>query len=302
MQIKELGEIALIERLARSLKRDSSVLVGIGDDAAVIRWTKKEHMLLACDMLIEDVHFRLKEATPFQIGWKALAVNVSDIAAMGGLPRYAVVSIGVDPHLPVSFIDGLYDGMKALAKKFGVNIVGGDTNGSKKLVIDVALVGTVEKDKLVTRGGAKKGDLILLTGSIGGSIKGRHLDFVPRLKESRKLVGNFKINSMIDVSDGLLLDLARILRASEKGAFLYENYIPLSKDAGSFDEAVRAGEDFELLFTISVSEARKLFKRVASFGTDISLIGEVVDRKEGFKLVEKSGRIKDIKARGYTHF
>ena len=135
MKLKDIGEIGLIERLRRRTKCDRSVLKGIGDDTAVIKWTRDKYLLYTCDMLIEDVHFKLKSTTPFQIGWKAISRNISDIAAMGGVPRYCLVSAGLNSGLPVSFFDKLYEGMAKLAKKFKVNIVGGDTGRSEKLVI-----------------------------------------------------------------------------------------------------------------------------------------------------------------------
>ena len=143
MKIKDIGEIGLIERISKKVKCDRSVIKGIGDDAAVIRWTGNKYLLFTCDMLVEDVHFLRREATPFQIGWKALARNVSDIAAMGGVPKYALVSVGLDPNLPVSFADGIFDGINAVAGKFKVNIVGGDTSKSRKTVIDVSLIGAI---------------------------------------------------------------------------------------------------------------------------------------------------------------
>jgi thiamine-monophosphate kinase len=303
MKVKDIGEIALVERLARRIRLDPSVLLGIGDDAAVIQWTKEAHMLFACDMLLEGVHFTLAHATPFQIGWKALAVNISDIAAMGGVPKYAVVSIGIDPGRQVSFVDGIYRGLRSLARKFSVSIVGGDTNRSRKLVIDVALIGTVEKERLTRRSGARAGDVILVTGALGGSIKGRHLTFLPRLREARALVQDFRVSSMIDVSDGLVLDLWRILRASSCGGRIYETCVPVSRDADSFGAAITDGEDFELLFTMEPREARRFFREaLAGFGTDVHLIGQVLGEKEGLTLVTGDGSMKALKPEGYAHF
>jgi thiamine-monophosphate kinase len=303
MKIRDIGEIGLVERLAGKIRTGPSVLRGIGDDAAVIRLGGGDLLLYACDMLIEDVHFTLKEATPFQIGWKALGVNISDIAAMGGIPRYAVVSVGINPEASTRLIDGLYDGIRSLAKKFGVEIVGGDTNSSEKLVIDVSLLGLVKRKKLVTRDGARRGDLILVTGEIGGSAKGRHLKFMPRMRESTMLVSRYKVHAMIDVSDGLALDLWRVLKASGVGAVIYENAIPISKDARSFKEAIREGEDFELVFTMGAEEARRFYKKgFFGFGTPVSIIGKVVDKKEGFRLVEGRGGSIDLKPSGFTHF
>ncbi len=303
MKIGDVGEIGVITRIAKGIRSDRSVVRGIGDDAAVIKWTKDKYLLYTCDMLIEDVHFKLSKATPAQIGWKALAVNISDIAAMGGVPKSALVSIGINPGLPVSFVDGLYRGIKKIARMFKVNIVGGDTNNSKKLVIDISLIGEVEKSNLVTRRGALPGDVIMITGALGGSIKGRHLEFIPRLRESRRLVKKFKINSMIDVSDGLILDLSRILKASSCGARIYESCIPVSKAAGSFSSAITDGEDFELLFTMSPNEARRFFKEeLAGFPARVSLIGEVTKGRDGFKIVTAEGSVKTLKAEGYAHF
>lgn len=303
MRLKDIGEIGLIKRIARRAKYDKSVVKGIGDDTAVIKWTGRKYLLYTCDMLIEDVHFKLKNATPFQIGWKAIARNISDIAAMGGAPKYCLVSAGLNPDLPVSFFDKLYEGMAAAAKKFNVNIVGGDTSDSRKLVIDVSLIGEVEKNKLTLRSGAKKGDVILVTGSIGGSGKGKHLNFTPRIDEARMLTKKFKINSMIDISDGLVLDLWRILEASKVGACLYQSVIPISKESGLFDRAIREGEDFELLFTMSVKEAKRFFKtELGRMKTSVTLIGEVTDKKYGYNLVREDGKKEKLQPEGYKHF
>jgi len=251
-------------------------------------------------MLIEGVHFKSRGIEACRIGHKALARNLSDIAAMGGVPKYAVVSIGLRPGLGLSFVDGISKGILSLAKKFGVNIVGGDTCRSDRLVIDISLIGEVRKKDLLLRSGAKIGDLIFVTGSIGGSRKGKHLDFIPRLDESRQLVSNFKINSMIDVSDGLLLDLWRVMDASGVGSRIYELLIPLSKGAGTFDKAIEEGEDFELLFTMSPKEAMKAAK--LKLKTPVSLIGQVIDKRERFRLVDRTGKEKLLKPKGFLHF
>ncbi len=303
MRIKDIGEIGLIKRLAKGIRLDSSVVKGIGDDTAVIKWTRDLYLLFTCDILIEDVHFKMNRTTPYQIGWKAMARNISDIAAMGGVPKYALVSAGINPNLSASFVDGIYRGIKKAADEFKINLVGGDISRSMKLVIDISLLGEVEKKALVTRSGAKVGDLILVTGSFGGSIKGKHLNFIPRLKEARQLVRNFKINSMIDVSDGLALDLGRILDASSVGARIYENAIPLSRDAESFKKAIREGEDFELLFTMNAKEAKRFFKlALAKMERPVTLIGEIRDKKYGYRLINKNGKEEKLEAKGYLHF
>jgi thiamine-monophosphate kinase len=303
MRIKDIGEIELIKRLARNFRLDSSVVKGSGDDTAVLKYKADKYLLFKCDMVIEDVHFDLRKATPFQVGWKALGRNISDVAAMGGLPRYAVVSLGIDSNLDVSIADGICRGLKNIADRFGVNIVGGDMSESKKIVIDVSLIGEVKKKNLILRSGAKKGDMILVTGSLGGSIKGKHLNFVPRVKESKDIVTNFKVNSMIDISDGLVLDLYRIIKASNVGALLYEESIPLSKDAANLKNALYDGEDYELLFTMSAKEAERLLKyNFSKFGTRISLIGEILDKRYGYKIFREDGREEDLRVKGYLHF
>jgi thiamine-monophosphate kinase len=304
MNVRDIGEIGLIKRLTGDIKLDRSVIKGAGDDTAVIEWTAKKYLLYTCDMLVEDVHFRRRQVTPFQIGWKALGRNISDIAAMGGVPRYAVVSMALPAAIPVKFVDGVYEGMKKLASKFGVNIVGGDVSRSEKVIIDVSLIGEVEKSNLVMRSGAKKGDVILVTGSIGGSSKGKHLDFMPRVAAARELVKKFRIHSMIDITDGLLLDLWRVMDASGVGCRIYEGAIPLSRDAGSFEGAVRDGEDFELLFTMGMKES--IGVRPVNFKFPINIIGEITDKRCGYRLIRKGGRTEKItpqaRAKGYLHF
>ena len=297
MKLKKLGETGLIERLAKYVK-------GIGDDCAVIRISKKKYLLITIDMLLEDVDFKLKEATPYQIGWKSLACGLSDIASMGGAAKYAVVSLGLPGKLSVEFVDGLYRGIKALAKRFDVEIVGGDTNASKKLVIDVALLGFIQPDRLTLRSGAKPGDIICVTGVLGGSYKSkRHLTFVPRLNEARSLVKNFRITSMIDISDGLSTDLNHIAKESGVGACVYEELIPLSKDAKNVSAALNEGEDFELLFTMPLREARRLARKgLGSNGVKITQIGEILDKKIGVKIITSDGRVKDLKSKGFSHF
>jgi len=303
MQIKNIGEINLIKRLARNFRLDKSVIKGSGDDAAVLKWTKDKYLLFTCDMVVEGVHFDLKKATPFQIGWKALGRNISDIAAMGGVPKYAVVSLGISRSSNISVADGICKGLKAIADKFGVNIVGGDMARSEKIVIDVSLIGEVEKNKLTLRNGAREGNAILVTGSLGGSIKGKHLKFMPRLKESREILKNYRINSMIDISDGLAIDLNRMLKASNAGAVLFEEMIPLSKDAKSVKNALYDGEDYELLFTMSMKETRRFFaKTSAKMNTPVTLIGKIADKKQGCKIIDHNCKAKGLNAKGYTHF
>lgn len=301
--LKDLGEVGLIERIARGVRVDSSVIKGIGDDAAVIKWRPKHFGLFASDMLVEGVHFDAKKASFFEIGRKALGVNLSDIAAMGGLPRYAVVSLGLPGTLSVKVVDGIYAGIRSLAREYNVNIIGGDTNSSKKIIIDIAIIGEVKKDELVLRSGARIGDAIVVTGSLGGSIKGRHLTFTPRIKESQFLVRNFKIHSMIDISDGLSSDLVRICRSSRVGAKVYESLMPLAKGINLIKDALKDGEDFELLFTVSRRDSNVLIRKFKKkFKMPISVIGEITKKSAGIKIVDRYGRASDLKERGFGHF
>jgi thiamine-monophosphate kinase len=303
MKIRDLSEVDLIKRLSNNFRLDKTVIKGPGDDTAVIKWTRNKRLLYTCDMTIEGVHFDLRTATPFQAGWKALGRNISDIAAMGGVPKYAVVSLAISPKQKLSVADDICRGLKSIADRFGVNIVGGDMARSKNIVIDVSLIGEVEKKKLVLRSGAKIGDVIMVTGSLGRSIKGKHLNFTPRVNEAREILKKFKINSMIDISDGLALDLSRILKASGVGGCVYESAIPLSKDAISANNALYDGEDYELLFTMSAKEAKQLYRTALNkIAAPVSIIGEIIAKKNGYKIVREDGKEEEMKIEGYMHF
>lgn len=294
-----IGEFALIERLKRFQNLSAKVVKGIGDDAAVLPLDTKRYQLFTTDMCVEGVHF-LKTMPACSVGWKAMAVNVSDIAAMGGCPRFAVVSIGVPrtrSGINVRYLEGIYEGMHECARTFGVSIVGGDTVKSDKLVINVALLGDVEKKKLTLRGGAKPGDVIFVTGPLGGSLKsGRHLTFTPRVKEARWLVEHVKPTAMMDISDGLAGDLGHILKASSVGAVLDEASIPLHRGV-TLAQALTDGEDFELAFTISFKSAKRLMKNKRFFP-----VGVIVHAHEGFRLRRADGSQVPVQAKGFRHF
>ena len=300
MILKDLGEFNFIDRIAGFLKVSSQVIEGIGDDAAVLKYKKNSYMLFTSDMLVEGRHF-YRRAGGYLVGKKALSVNVSDIAAMGGVPKTCVVSVGLPRSLDVKFTDSLYKGIRSVARKYKIDIAGGDTVGSKKIIINIALLGEVEKDNLSLRSTAREGDLIFLTGDIGGSLKGGHLDFIPRLKEARFLVTNFNVHSMIDISDGLVADIGHILKRSKKGAIIYEGNIPVSKDAKDFNSAIRDGEDFELVFTIPKDQRERLMESWP-FKTRLSLIGEIGKAGKGLKLLKKNKKIEGLDAKGFSHF
>ena len=298
MQLNRIGEFGLIERLKKHIKTDSSVVVGSGDDCAVLKFNKDKYQLLTCDMIVEGVDFTFKDRLDL-IGRKALAISLSDIASCAGIPRHAVVSMGIPKRLKVESVEKIAKGLFALADKFKVNIVGGDLSAANRLTIDVSLLGEVEKNKLVLRKGAKIGDIIFVTGSLGGSIRGKHLKFTPRFKEARFLVSNFKVNAMIDVSDSLAQDLGHILKASNAGAVLYEALIPMSKEAVKMEDALYGGEEFELLFTMPLKEARRLMKKKLGI---FKPIGKITAKLTGLILVDKFNREKIISPKGYRHF
>ncbi len=298
MLVSELGEFGLIKRLRKSIKTDASVIKGSGDDCAVLAFDKNNYQLFTCDMIVEGVDFTLKN-DPSLIGRKALAVSLSDIAGCGGIPRHCVVSLGMPKDTSVSFIDKLFSGLVRLAKEYKVNIVGGDISRAPRIVVDLSLLGLVEKKRLVLRNGAKINDLIFVTGALGGSSFGKHLSFTPRLKEARYLVENFKINSMIDISDGLAQDLRHLLEESRTGGIIFESLVPLSARALDFKTAVSEGEDFELLFTLSREEAGRLLeKKLKNFFP----IGQVWDKKYGVKLLGRSNSEIDFSQDGFRHF
>lgn len=302
MKLRDLGESGFIRRISKSARTDGSVVRGIGDDAAVIERPRGRYLLFASDMITEGVHFK-KSDPPYAIGAKALGVNISDVAAMGGEPKYATVSIGLPGGLDAAFADAIYAGIRNMAKRFKVNIVGGDTVSSGKIVIDIAIIGEAGKKGLTLRSGAEPGDIIAVTGLLGGSIKGRHLNFTPRVREALFLTRNFGINAMIDISDGLSDDLAKLCEASRAGARVYESLIPFSKNRSSLKGALNDGEDFELLFTAPAKNYNSLlrsFKR--RFRTPLTAIGEIRSKRDGIKIINRSGKAAALKLSGFKHF
>ena len=297
-RISGIGELGLIRRIAALVKSDSSVIKGIGDDCAVLKLDRTNYLLLTCDMLVEGIDFTRRDP-PGLIGRKALAVSISDIAACAGIPRYALVSLGLPQDLPLKFFDAVYRGIVDLAGEYKINIVGGDLSRSRALSLDVTVAGVVEKNRLVLRSGARPGDVIFVTGELGGSIAGKHLEFTPRLKESRFLTANFKPSSMIDISDGLSLDLSRILEASRAGAVIYEDRIPRSRNCRSLRDALGSGEDFELLFTLAPKQAKRL---IAARPKEFKPVGFITRKEPGLRLVTRGGREVAIKPSGYQHF
>jgi len=318
MKIKDIGgEFGLIERIKNKVKLYSNdVIAGIGDDAAVLKYDKNKYLVFTTDMMAENSHFSLKYSTPEQIGMKAIEQNVSDIAAMGGLPRFATISLALPADIDVEFVDELFNGINKKSKKYKINIVGGDITHSKNVIVDVALIGFVEKRFLTLRSEAKTNDLIFCSGDVGKSAVGlellknningkttkKHLEPKSRLDLARKLI-KVGINSMIDVSDGVASEVKHICKESKVGAIIYANKIPISKNTmndskklnkDTLDFALYGGEDFELIFTANENKLKKLRKY------DVKVIGQIVDKRYGIKLIRNNKKYN--LQNGFDHF
>lgn len=291
--LSDIGEFALIENIAKKIKTGPSVVKGIGDDCAVLSYKKNKYLLFTTDMIIDGVHFDIKKTPARLIGHKALAVNISDIAACGGVPKWAVVSAGIPKNTDSLYAYDIYKGINNLARKFSIDLVGGDTNSSEKLTLSIALLGEALKDELTLRSGAQEGDSLVITGPL--SEKPRHLEFIPRLKESSFIVKNLMPTAMIDISDGLLSDLGHILKESQKGAFIYESLIPVNRERASIKKIINTGEQFELLFTMPKNMLRFIPK-------GFYVIGEIRGSRPSITFVGRSGRRKKVCSKGYTHF
>jgi thiamine-monophosphate kinase len=258
MKLRDVGEDRLLEELLKKLPRHAGVVLGAGDDCAIVKSEKRGVLdLLKTDCLVEGIHF-MKSSPAQQVGWKAMARPLSDFAAMSGLPQFALVTLIVPATRDVSWVRQLYRGIEKAAHKFAVAVVGGETSNIKgPAVISISVTGFVEKKRWVGRAGGKPGDEVFVTGRLGGSLRGSHLKFVPRIAESRWLTGNFRVHAMIDLSDGLGTDLPRLARASRVGFELDEAALPLNRGC-TIQQAISDGEDYELLFAIAPKDARSL--------------------------------------------
>ncbi len=300
------GEFAFIDWLRGRTPAAERVLLGPGDDTAVVAWPSGQPALVTTDMLLEGSCFLLAEAGGRRVGRKAMAVNLSDIAAMAGRPVAAVVSVGLPRHGGRALAEELYVGLREVADAFDTAIVGGDTNSwNGPLVINVTILGEATARGAVRRSGARVGDWLFVTGPLGGSILGKHLDFTPRVREALRLHELIDLHAMIDVSDGLAADLAHVCAESKCGAVLHADSIPISAAARQMNDsqkplqhALSDGEDFELVFAVSPDDGRELVRTQPVTGLTLSHIGLCV--KEGLWLKE-GGQRKELLPKGYVH-
>lgn len=306
MNLKNTGEDGLIEQIRRMAGRGGpEVIAGIGDDAAVVKKEGGGFLLAAVDMLVENIHFT-RRVSYFDIGRKAMAVNLSDIAAMGGSPLYFLTSIGLTEEDSPEDVRELYEGMISEAGEFGAVILGGDTNRSPGcLIIDVCVIGEAEKQNLCLRSGAKPGDSVFVTGSLGNSAlaleKGEYFHPAPRLREAKALLSITRPTAMIDISDGLAKDIKRLCKSSKAGAEIFAENIPAAPGA-SPETALGGGEDFELLFTAPAPMEEKLLSEFPEkTGVELSLAGKILDRDSGIFMTDKNKKKIPLEG-GYEHF
>ena len=333
MKVRQVGEFGLIDIIKdNTLVDPSSVVAGIGDDTAVLKHPSGKLLLATTDMMIENIHFIISGDNGRQIGYRVMAANVSDIASMGGRPTHAIISIGVHPDMEVSFVESVYEGMNACSRDYGVNIVGGDTVTSPdNLVLNVALLGLVDPDKYLPRSGARPGDLVMVTNVLGDSRAGldivlgrcsisqegekylldRHYYSNPRVEEMAAGTACGGITAADDISDGLGSEIHEIADASGVGAILKFEDLPVSDYTREVAEKTNTdlieyclfgGEDFEVVITVDPRKADALAEAVESAtGTKLTVVGEIVDKSEGVKLL-RNNSLHVLPKKGYSHF
>jgi thiamine-monophosphate kinase len=334
--VRTLGEFGLIERLAQIVKQteighESTIVVGLGDDAAVLAPPRDRQLVATIDTLIEEIHFRRDWTGAEDLGWKSLAVNVSDVAAMGAEPWVALVSLALPASVPVGWVEALYRGLADCALYYGCAIVGGDTVGApRNIAVTVAVLGTALPEEIRLRGGARPGDLICVTGTLGDSGAGlallqvgyrpedtpqwqslfrAHLHPEPPVAASRALAREPAVSAMMDLSDGLASDLRHICEQSGVGARVLASSIPISQAArGAADAlgrdpadwALRGGEDYQILFTIDPEHAEKVAGLAAETGVTFTVIGEIT--ASGYLFMLSDGRQEPLSPSAFDHF
>lgn len=332
--VSEIGEFNLIERIRSICGSDASpeTILGIGDDTAVIRLDENRALVATCDIQVEDVHFRWESITPYQLGRRSMAVNLSDIASMGATPLYALTSLAIPPTLPVTRFDKIFTGMHDELRRFGAFLVGGNLAGTaEKLVVDVFMWGMIDPVHLLTRSGAREGDAIFVTGALGSASAGldvlarygpscsdeyvdvvrAHLEPRPRVREGVTIAQSGLATSMIDVSDGLAADIGHICDSSGVGVEVDESQIPfdavLFKIARTAEKDLReytlyGGEDYELLFTVRSTDADAMMRLAQDNGFALRCIGRVVSKDEGRALIDPQGTRHALDPKGWDHF
>jgi thiamine-monophosphate kinase len=327
MKLSRLGEFGLIEKIRRIAPGGPGVLLGIGDDAAWVK-AKTSSFLITSDLLIERVHFDFKWTSPYALGYKSLAVNLSDIAAMGGTPAYLILSVGIPIEFDAQVVEEFYRGVRSLALRSGVALVGGDTSASESFFVSVALVGHAPH-RPIGRNGGKAGDDVYVTGNLGDSalalsllrhrpretkrrassyLLSRHHFPTARVKAGTLLAREKLAKAMIDVSDGLLQDLGHLCKASNIGAVVWEDSLPLSRAYRSVAGregtrfALTGGEDYELLFTARRRDRSRLEKLQHRLDVPITRIGRCVSSREGITVWNTEGEPRSIGVKGYNHF
>ncbi len=319
MKVSDLGEFGLLERLQTLVPGGQGVLLGIGDDAAVLQGSALE--LATTDSLVEGTHFNLETASPHDLGWKALAVNISDIAAMGGVPRYALVSLSLPPTCEVDWVLGVYQGLLEGTKAYQVAIVGGDLHTAPLIAINVSLLGCLQGEAYLSRSASRAGDLIGVTGNLGGAAGGlrmlkqglkfnkeveaylrrAHLRPSPRVKEGQELL-RLGVRAAIDISDGLIADLGHLCQMSGVGARVVADRVPIHPllhqafGAEARELALGGGEDYELLFTCPPPLMEKVRESL-----DITVLGEMIEG-EMVEVVDREGRPLPLRKAGWEHF
>jgi thiamine-monophosphate kinase len=329
MELQEIGEFGLVGRIRKWMATsDPALIKGIGDDVAVIEVGHKV-LLVTTDILIEGIHFKRAWIDPYHLGKKALAVNISDIAAMGGTPGYFLVSLGLPKNLSLSFITSFYRGLKDATKRFRVRLIGGDTSLSPQIIINICLLGEGRKSNLLFRNGAQVGDDLFDSGTLGDAALGlkmlqkrgkeggpkrlieKHLSPSPRIELGQAIARHHRATSMIDVSDGLLIDTTHLLEESKVGARIWEDRIPVSRSyqrwVGSFSKdpyqlAFSGGEDYELLFTAPPKMKKKFSDLAHQTKIRITPIGQILPRREGLRIIRRDGKEHPPTHLGFNHF
>jgi len=303
------GEFALIDWIRKRQSPSKRVRVGIGDDAAAIDVTKDSAAIISTDALIDGTHFDTGVHSPRLIGRKALACSLSDMAAMGCEPTVFVAAVALPRSATMGFCKDFCRGLEDMMGEFGVELIGGDvTTGDTPLVVTVTVLGRPKDRPPVKRGGARVGDTVMVTGTLGGSLRGKHLTFAPRVAEGLILNRDFRVRAMIDVSDGLAADLEHVAKESGVRIVLDAERIPISraaKDAADGDaarglrHALSDGEDFELAFTLSRTQAKRL-EHLQPFDCGVAAIGEVV-AGTGVRIRQTDGSLARLSHTGYEH-